>query len=80
MKTRTIVAENVKRLRLARQWSQDELSDASGVGQTTISSVERHASKAPTLDTLVHLSRALGVEPWTLLREEPTTHPEPGRE
>lgn len=65
--TRKHVAENVLRLRKQRGWSQTELASKAGVGQTTVSSVERPEDKSPTLETLEQLAQAFGVPAWTLL-------------
>lgn len=65
--TRKLLAANVKRLRLDLGWNQTELGKRSGVGQTTVSSVENGEGKSPTLETISALGRALGVPEWTLL-------------
>jgi transcriptional regulator with XRE-family HTH domain len=67
IETRQLVAANVKRLRQARHLTQTQLGERSGVGQTTVSSVEQPGGKSPTLETLAALARALDVPEWTLL-------------
>lgn len=47
--------------------NQTDLGRRSGVGQTTVSSVENPEGKSPTLETLAALARALQVPEWTLL-------------
>jgi len=61
------LTDNLRRLmKQAGIESQAQLSHRSGVSQTHISNLMRHA-KSPTLDILVKLARALGVPPWQLL-------------
>ena len=67
IETRQLVAANVKRLRQARHLTQTQLGERSGVGQTTVSSVEQPGGKSPTLETLAALAKALDVPEWTLL-------------
>jgi transcriptional regulator with XRE-family HTH domain len=67
IETRQLVAANVKRLRQARHMTQTQLGERSGVGQTTVSSVEQPGGKSPTLETLAALAKALDVPEWTLL-------------
>jgi transcriptional regulator with XRE-family HTH domain len=67
IQTRQLVAANVKRLRQARHMTQTQLGERSGVGQTTVSSVEQPGGKSPTLETLAALAKALDVPEWTLL-------------
>jgi transcriptional regulator with XRE-family HTH domain len=54
------VAENVRRLRLARGMSLNELAAASGTGKATLSRIEQ-AEANPTVETLYALADALGV-------------------
>ena len=53
-----LVCEFVRKTRLDKQFSQQELSDAAGISRSTLSLIERGTS--PTLDTLVKVLRALG--------------------
>jgi transcriptional regulator with XRE-family HTH domain len=55
------LAENMKRLRRERGWSQEELADRVGRHRTFISQIER-ATKSPTLDTLERIADAFGVK------------------
>ena len=54
------LAANVKRLRLERGWSQEELADRAGKHRTFISQIER-VVKTPTIDTVDAIAKALGV-------------------
>ena len=64
-------AEKVKEYRKKRNFSQIELSNRSGVSQSTISSLER-GEKSPSESTLVLLAKALRVPVSELLEEEKT--------
>lgn len=54
------LVENMVRLREARDWSQNELAEKSGVNQSTISNIEAGKS-SPSIDTLEPIAKALGV-------------------
>lgn len=54
------LARNVKRLRLARGLSQDELADVIGIQTSAISHIENRRGN-PTMITLERLADALGV-------------------
>lgn len=67
------LARELRALIEARQLSQSTLARMSGVAQKTISNVlnytdstDRHA----TIETVEALARALGLQPWELLRQE----------
>lgn len=60
------LAANVKRLRKARGWSQEELADRAQRHRTYISQIER-MTKSPTIDTVDGIARALGVKIGELL-------------
>jgi transcriptional regulator with XRE-family HTH domain len=59
-------ARNLRALRLARGWSQEELAHRSGLDRTYISSLER-LKYAPTLDVLDKLAGALGAIPSRMI-------------
>jgi transcriptional regulator with XRE-family HTH domain len=63
---RKTVGENVRRIREARNWSQDDLSEASGLHRTYISGIERGA-RNPTVEVLSRLAVALEVDTSRLL-------------
>ena len=67
------MVDKLKILRKAKGWSQNKLSEVSGVSQTYISELEAGKS-APTLPVVKKLAAALGVSVAELL-EEPETKP-----
>ncbi len=68
----------IRSLRQKRRWSQFDLARVSGVDQGTISRLETNNQGDTRIDTLVRISRALGVPtdelfvPAEPLEEEPT--------
>lgn len=66
MDVRRQLARNVRRLRLEKGWSQEELADQSGLHRTYVSGVERGV-RNPTISIVAVLARALGVTPSVLL-------------
>lgn len=63
---RTIFAENLKRLRLEKDISQENLALKAGVERAYIGLIERQKS-SPTIDMVAKIARVLGVEPAKLL-------------
>jgi transcriptional regulator with XRE-family HTH domain len=71
MDIRDTLADNLKRYRRLRGFSQEELAGRTEIDRTYVSLLERRACGA-TIDTLAKLAAALGVEPDALLkRHEP---------
>jgi transcriptional regulator with XRE-family HTH domain len=68
---RRILAHQVRRLRVARQMSQEDLADAAELSQDQISEIE-NAKHSTTLDNIQRLALALGVAVAELLHEERT--------
>jgi transcriptional regulator with XRE-family HTH domain len=62
------LGETVRRRRLARSLSQEELAHLSGLHRTYVSDLER-GLKSPSIRALAGLGHALKVAPSTLLRE-----------
>ncbi|MFN4275855.1 MAG: helix-turn-helix domain-containing protein [Ferrovibrio sp.] len=58
MDAQKLVALNLKRLRLQKQVSQEELADGAGIARTYVSRLER-ALENPTVDVLDRLAHAL---------------------
>lgn len=59
MDVRARVGRNMKRLRDAKGWSQEELADQAGIHRTYVSGVERGV-RNPTVTVLEKLAIALG--------------------
>jgi transcriptional regulator with XRE-family HTH domain len=59
--TKRILARNLRRLRLERGLSQDDLAGEAGVRQALISAIEVTTAN-PTLESLDRLASALGVD------------------
>lgn len=66
MDIRRQLRRNVRRLREARGWSQEELGFESDLHRTYISGIERGV-RNPTVTIVARLARALGVAPAQLL-------------
>jgi transcriptional regulator with XRE-family HTH domain len=67
MDMRRLVGSNVRRLRIERGLTQEQLAEASGFGQHYISGLE-NGRRNPTVVTLYELAQQLGVEPAELLK------------
>jgi transcriptional regulator with XRE-family HTH domain len=66
---RRTLAQHVRRLRIARQMSQEDLAHAADLSQDQISEIE-NAKHSTTLDNIQRLAFALGVTVADLLGEE----------
>ncbi|MBX9911045.1 MAG: helix-turn-helix domain-containing protein [Beijerinckiaceae bacterium] len=60
------VARNVRTLRLARGYSQEELSALAGINRNYTGMIERQ-QRSPTIDTIEKLAKALKVDADALL-------------
>lgn len=65
-----IIAENIRRQRLKRSWSQEELADRCNLHRTYIGAIER-GERNITVKTLFKIAEALGCDALQLLRERP---------
>jgi transcriptional regulator with XRE-family HTH domain len=65
----SIVAANVKRLRLARKWSQEDCAEKCDLHRTYVGAVER-GERNITLATLDTIAAAFGVSSVDLLTRE----------
>ena len=65
----SIVADNLKRLRLQRKWSQEECAEKCGLHRTYIGAVER-GERNITLATLDTIAAAFGVSSVELLTKK----------
>lgn len=66
MDMRSLVGSNVRRVRLERGLTQEELSERSGFSQSYISELEL-GRRNPTVISLFELAQALGSTPVELL-------------
>lgn len=72
---KTILAANLRRIRVATGLSQEALAGRAGLHRTYISSIER-GERNVSLENIYMLAAALGVEPGDLLR--PVDNPAAG--
>ena len=70
MEVRSLVAWNLRRFRVAKNISQDELALSSDVERAYVGDVER-GTKNPTIDTLAKLAAALDSGIIELFRDVP---------
>ena len=67
MDIRALVGRNVRRARIEQGLTQEELAERAGTSQFYISSLEA-GRRNPTVETVVALAQALGVDYLDLLR------------
>ncbi len=65
---RQIFAANLRKLRLARGFSQERLAELAGLHRTYVGSVER-AERNISIDNIEALAAALGVSADSILKE-----------
>jgi len=68
--TALLFAKRLKERRAQMGLSQPELAEQSGVTAAYISTIERGKGN-PTLDVMINLAQALGLEVWDMIRPEP---------
>lgn len=68
---RKVIGENLRRIRKAKGWSQERLSDKSLIDQDFVGRVERGQVNV-SVDTLARLGRALEVEIIEFLKTDST--------
>jgi len=61
----SIVGENIRYFRQLKGMSQEELVKKSGISRDVLSRIEN--GKNISLDNLLIIAKALGIEPWALL-------------
>ena len=66
MEIRQRLAQNLRRLRTERGWSQEEYADRAGIHRTYISDIERGA-RNPTIMIVEKLAQALDVKAAELI-------------
>lgn len=62
------VATLVEEARETASFSKTRLAEKAGLSQAAISHLE-HGDRKPTLDTLLRISHALGINLWELVRK-----------
>ena len=72
MSSQEILALNVKVLRSLRGLTQEELAETADMKRTQISALER-GHRGVQMETIDRLAKALGVDPWELLRPRDCT-------
>jgi transcriptional regulator with XRE-family HTH domain len=70
MRVRAIVARNLRRLRQARELSQEELADRAGINRNYVGMLERE-QHAATIDMLEKLAAVLDADPADFFRRDP---------
>jgi transcriptional regulator with XRE-family HTH domain len=63
---RTRLGTNIRRLRLAKGWSQEVFADEADIHRTYVSDIERGA-RNPTITIVEKLAKPLGVSASSLL-------------
>lgn len=61
------LGRRIRQLREQRKWSQEEFADRCGLHRTAVGLLER-AERIPRLDTLLTVSKGLGITVSELLR------------
>jgi len=60
------LAEKIKELRVAREWTQHELAERSGVTRESVASIETGKIKNPSAEIFIKLAQAFNVPPEAL--------------
>jgi transcriptional regulator with XRE-family HTH domain len=63
---RTRLGLNVRRLREAKGWSQEDYADRAGIHRTYVSDIER-GKRNPTVTVVEKLAKPLGIDAGSLL-------------
>ncbi|MGN6357708.1 MAG: helix-turn-helix domain-containing protein [Novosphingobium sp.] len=66
MDIRARLGSNVRRLREAKGWSQEDYADRAGIHRTSVSDIER-GRRNPTVTVVKKLAKPLEVSPGSLL-------------
>lgn len=67
MDLKEIVAINLRRVRHAKEMTQEELADAAGLSARYVGAIER-ADKSPSVTVLGRIADALMIDPAELIR------------
>ena len=68
MSTENNIGKNIKKLRTAKELSQDRLSKLADVSYNSIIKLETGGIQNPTIETLQKISKALGVSVDDLIK------------
>ena len=71
MKPQQVLGNNVRRLREAKGWSQEDLAEKANLHRTYVSGIERGV-RNPSLTIVFKLAEGLGVEPGILVNRKPS--------
>jgi transcriptional regulator with XRE-family HTH domain len=63
------ISKNIKKLRKAKDLSQDKLSRLADVSHATIIKIESGGIQSPTINTVQKIANALGVSLDTLMKK-----------
>ena len=66
MDIRTRLGRNIRKLREAHGWSQEDYADRAGIHRTYVSDIER-GRRNPTITVVEKLAAPLGVSPGQLI-------------
>lgn len=64
------ISQNLRKIRIDRGLTQNRLSEASGIGRTTITEIENGTHPNTTIFVLCQLCKALRVTPNDLIPKE----------
>lgn len=54
--------KNLRKYRIEKGWSQEKLAREAGISYQTLIKIERGGIKNPKIETIIKLSKALGIE------------------
>jgi len=69
MDLKEVVAINLRRIRHAKELTQEELAEAAGLSARYVGAIER-ADKSPSVSVLGRIADALNVEPAELVQRQ----------
>lgn len=69
MDIRKQFGRNIRKLRLKKNWSQEQLADAAGLHRTYVSEIER-GERNPTITVIEKFGLALEVRPEVLFKAD----------
>jgi transcriptional regulator with XRE-family HTH domain len=66
---RDTLAKNMRRMRAARDLTQEALAYDCGINRTYLSALER-SERNVSIDNIARIAKGLKVEPWKLLKDD----------